>query len=226
MIDSLENQLVNPTNGKPRLENLIELGHFYSMVNPQKGLTRMDEALKIATKAKDSFLIATALGNKAKNYISLGNDSIAFNLYDQVEYIFKSIDSTKALSRLIFNKGLLYSQRSNYKKAVENLQNALEVFTTDKDTLLMGYCSGTLGFYQINFNDYSSSMKSFLYGMSLLEKINQQESIYYAKYYWKQRILHQRLSEYQTALELHNQALELFQKNGQTILSGLTICRR
>lgn len=220
VIDSLEQQLLNPTNGNSKLDNLIELGHFYSMVDPEKGLTTIDKAIKIAITRKDSFKLGTAYGNKGKNYITLGNDSLAFAFYDKAEDIFKTIDSTKALSKLMFNKGLLYSERSNYQKAAYNVKNALEIFTTQKDTLLMGYSLGTLAYYRIYLGDYVSSMNDFLNGMLLLEKINQEESLLYASVQANKGILHQRLGEYDTALTLHQKSLEVFKKHGNLYLTA------
>ncbi len=218
VIDSLENQLLNPTNGKNRTENLIQLGHYYSMINPEKGLVRLDEAIELATMNKDSFKLGAAFGNKGKNHISLGNDSLAFSLYDKAESIFRAIDSTKALSKLMFNKGLLYSERSNYQSAAENVQNALEIFTADRDTLLMGYSLGTLGYYRIFLGDYTASMEAFLKGMSLLEQIKQEESILYASAQGNMGILYQKIGKLNTALELHQKALGIFKKNDNQYL--------
>lgn len=214
IIDSLEQQLINPTNGKTKTENLIQLGFYYSTSNPKKGLERLEEATKLTTISKDSFRLAVAIEHKGLNYKSLGKDSLAFDSYDKAEEIFKAIDSTHELAKLMFNKGMFYSERSNYPKAIENTENAVNTFLRGKDTLLTGYSLSVLGYYRISTGDYINSQKDFLKGKSLLEKIGQKESIYYASLEANMGILYQRLSKYDEALEMHQRALKIFEKNG------------
>lgn len=212
IIDSLEQQLSKSTNGNTTAENLIQLGYYYTSTDPKKGIVKLDKAIELTLKNKDSFELAMAFQYKALNYKNLGKDSLSFAFYDKAEIVLKAIDSTHTLSRLMFNKGLFYSERSDYQNAIKNVQNALELFTKEKDTLLMGYSIGTLGYYHIFTGDYTTSLDSFLKGLFLLEQIDKKESVFYASVQGNLGILYQRLAEYDTALEYHHKALKFFKK--------------
>jgi tetratricopeptide (TPR) repeat protein len=210
IIDSLENELENPLSTKEKLENLISLGHHYSMIDPDKGLIKLDSAIEIALERKDSFRLALAYSNKGKNYVSLGLDSLAFEFYDNSEKIYELIDSTDALSKAFFNRGLFYSQRSDFKNAVKYVNKAFDIFSSNRDTLLMGYALGALGFYKTQLSDYVGSMDDFTRSLSLLELINKEESIFYGTAQGNMGVLYQKLNQFENAKELHLKALEIF----------------
>jgi len=218
IIDSLELQLKNSTHLKTKVETLVELGHFYSMAHPEQGIEKLKDAIALNKELKDSFLLGSAFGNLGKNYISLGKDSLAFINYDKAEIIFKKIDSTVPLSKLKFNKGILYSERSNYEKASQNIEGAYELFKKENDTLLMAYASTTLGYFRIYLGAYAKSMDDFLRGKKLFEEIEQEHSIFYATAEGNLGILYQRLNNFDKALSLHQKALDIFEKNGNEFL--------
>ena len=179
LIDSLELQLKNPTNGNTRLQNLIQLGGHYSRINPQKGLRHVNEAIEIATKKKNSFQLGQAYDRKGLNLISLGKDSLALSYMDKAEKEYLDIDSTRALSKLLLYKAIFHQRRSNHPDAIEILKLAFENFEKDNDTLMMGYTFGLIGSSNTDLGNYTSSLEYLLNGASLLEKSNQEDSKYY-----------------------------------------------
>lgn len=212
VIDSLEQQLINPTNGLSKVENLNWLGYYYARTDPEKGLNKLDKSIELAIRNNDSLQLGKAYEYKGLNHKNLGNDSLMLSFFNKAEYIYKNIDSKGALPFLILNRGIFYQQRSNYHKAIEDCQKALEIFTLDKDTLLMGYTLGRLGFNNIYLGDYTNSLKAFQKGASLLEKINKEESMHYGSIQGDMGLLYQKLSEYETALKYHNKCLEIYKK--------------
>lgn len=213
IIDSLEKQVVNPTNGKTEVENLNRLSYFYSRSNPEKGLKKADQVIALMQEKSKSLQLGIALEYKGLNHKNLGNDSLAFLFYDKAENIYREIDSTRALSILMLNKGLFYAQRSKYGQAIDDIQNALEIFSSKKDTLLMGYSLGRLGFCYIYHGDYIASLTNFQKGALLLEQSNKQETMHYGSIMGDMGLLHQKLSKYEVALEYHNKCLEIYKKH-------------
>ena len=210
IIDSLEQQLTNPTNGNTRLRTLIDLGYYYQNVNPEKGLLRMEEATDIALKNKDSFKLAIVNAHKGGNNFKLGKDSLGFVYLNKAGDIFKAIDSTKSSAIHSYNIAIQYIQRSNYKNAISNLKETLDYFRIKNDTLTIANTMSLLGYCYINDGDYTNSMKIFLKGKSLLENSKKEELIEYGNLIGNMGILYQRLKKYDIALELHKKALEIF----------------
>lgn len=212
VIDSLEQELIKPTNGLSKVENLNWLGYYYARTNPEKGLKKLDKSITLAIKNNDSLQLGKAYEYKGINHKNLGNDSLMLSFFSKAEYVYKQIDNKGALPFLILNRGIFYQQRSNYQKANEDCHSALIFFSSDKDTLLMGYTLGRIGFNNIYLGDYTSSLKSFQKGAYLLEQINKDESMHYASIQGDMGLLYQKLSDYNTALEHHNRCLEIYKK--------------
>ena len=212
VLDSLEQQLLNPTNGLSKVENLNWLSYFYARSNPKKGLEKGNEAIRLAIKNKDSLQLGKAYEYMGLNHKNLGNDSLMFSFFTKAEYIYRNINSGGALPFLILNRGIFYQQRSNHYKAIEDCQKALEIFTSNKDTLLMGYTLGRLGFSHIYLGNYTVSLEDFLKGKSLLEQINKENSMHYGSILGDMGLLYQKLSEYETALKYHKKCLDIYKK--------------
>ena len=139
MIDSLENQLVNPTNGLSKAEILTKLSYHYSTIDPDRGLERANSAIKLALEEGDSIQFGIAHSYKGLNYKSLGKDSLSTLFYNKAEQIYRDVNYNRGLSRLLLNRGIFYASRSNYRKSIEKLEDAIELFKIQKDTLLQGY---------------------------------------------------------------------------------------
>lgn len=210
VIDSLEQQLINPTNGKSKVENLNWLGYYYARSNPEQGLKKLDESVKLAITNNDSLQLGKAYEYKGLNHKNLGNDSLMLSFFNKAEYIYRNIDSKGALPFLVLNRGMYFSQRSNYHKANEDFKSALESFTLSKDTLLMGYTLGRIGHSNIYLGNYTTSLEAFLEGASLLEQSKKEKTMHYGSIMGDLGLLHQKLSKYDKAIEYHNKCVEIY----------------
>ncbi len=213
VIDSLEQQLINPTNGKTKAENLNKLSYYYSRSNPEKGLKKAHEAMLLAQKNGDSFQLGIAKEYKGLNHKMMGNDSTAFRFYDDAEHIYNALDSIRPLAILSLNKGIFYSQRGRHNEAIENLHRAVESFARNKDTLLTGYSLGRIGFSQTQIGNYTSAMGAFLKGARLLEQSDNDETMYYGSIQGDLGVLHQKLEKYDAALDYHDKCVTIFKKH-------------
>ena len=214
VIDSLEQQLINPTNGKTKVENLNWLGYYYARSNPEQGLKKLDESVKLAIANNDSLQLGKAYEYKGLNHKNLGNDSIMLSFFKKAEYIYRNIDSKGALPFLVLNRGMYYSQRSNYHKANEDYKSAMESFTLSNDTLLMGYTLGRIGQSNIYLGNYKTSLDAFLKGATLLELSGNEKTMHYGSIMGDLGLLYQKLSKYDTAIEYHNKCVEIYKKHG------------
>ncbi|WP_298513910.1 tetratricopeptide repeat protein [uncultured Kordia sp.] len=213
IIDSLELQLENPTNGKTKLYNLLKLGFYYQYSNPKKGLVRLKEAEELAMKNKDSFMLATVYYNKGSNNFRLGRDSIAFEFHDKAGKIYKVIDSIRAFTILSKNTAKLFSLRKKHKKALEKYQNIQDVFIEQKDTIHMALTYGAIGNEKMYLGNYTGSMESLLKGIKLLDEMNLQGTEDYAEIQVYMGLLYYKLGKYDDALMFHQKSLNTFKKS-------------
>lgn len=213
IIDSLEQQLLNPTNGNTKAENLNKLSYYYSRSDPDKGLKKADEAMMLAQKNKEVFQVGVANEYKGFNHKALGNDSIALEFYATAGSIYKALDSIRPLAILSLNKGIFQRQRGKNNEAIENFQTAVESFAKDKDSLLLGYSLGCIGYSHTQLGNYAVAMDSFLKGATLLEQSNNEKTMYYGSIMGDLGVLHQKLEKFEMALSYHNQCLSIYKEN-------------
>lgn len=211
VIDSLEQQLINPTNGLTKLQNITWLSYYYSRMDPEKGLKKANQAIELALKTKDTFELGKAYEYKGLNYKSLGKDSLMSECNKKAESIYKSINHERGIAILTLNTGIYYQQRGKHTEAINHFNRAYKSFiTTKKDSTLIGYTYGRLGRSLTDLGDYTKAMEWFLKGENLLEKINQKQSMYYGSIKGDMGLLYQKLSKYEKAIELHKKCLKIY----------------
>lgn len=217
IIDSLEHQLIYSTNSLSRIEVLNELSWYYAHSNTKKGIEKADEAIKLSIKEKDSLQLGIAYERKGFNYQNRGNDSLTISLYKLAEDTYTRIEHSKRLATLSFNMGNFYFRRSDYKKSLPFVQNALDVYTKEKDTIKMGRIYNQIGLNHLYLGDYTASLNAFQKGAFLFEQMNENKPSFYADIQGNLGMLYEKLSQYQTALEFQNNALKLHKKNDNQI---------
>lgn len=213
IIDSLEQQIVKPTNDKTKLENLIDLGNGYAYVNPNKGLERLKEALLLALEINDSIKIGAVYSETALNYKQLGKDSLAHINYNNAISIFKKIGLRKNIAVNKYNKSLIYISKSDFKEALPLLNDALNIHEKEKDTIQICLTLGIIGYSYCESGKYKASLKSYLKSSNLFRKIGKQNSLQYATMTTNMAILYQRLKQYRNSISKHNEAISIYKKN-------------
>ena len=209
-IDSLELQLEHPTNGLSPVELLNELGWYYAFSDPEKGIEIAENAINMAESKRDSLQLGIAYERKGLNYEKLGQDSMLLVSYKQAEVIYKDIQHLRRQGALAFNLANFHLFRSNYERSLEEGYKALQVFETNADTIRMVRTYNQIGSNHIYLGNYTSALKVLQKGMLFLELGHNETSTYYAEILSSMGLLYDKLSQYETALEYQEQALQIY----------------
>ena len=223
-IDSLELLLLkNPQQDTLRLNLLIDLSYDYYTFNPDKGLERANEAIELAVLLQQTKKLATAYQHKGHNYSIKGQDSVALEMYDKAIAVHKKINNHNGVARTIFNKGLIYFGRSDYKRSTDAYYMAYSVFEKEKDSFLMAKMLNSIGINNMYISDYPMAITKFLSATKIYDKIGFTNGIEYANVINNIGLVYNRLGKYDEALKYYEKALDIFQKidNRQQIASAL-----
>lgn len=221
IIDSLENQLINPTNRMSNFKNLVDLAHQYEFINPKKGLKKLDKASKIIGINKESAEYGNFLSVKASCFNNLGKDSLAIVFYDKAHTLYKIYGTNKDVALNLLNKGLMYRSKGKYDESNTMNQEALRLYIKEKDTTQMLVCYERLAHTDTETGNYSSAMNTFLNAESLYKFLKKEESLAYANLQSNIATLYQRLYKPKEALNRHSKALEIFRKNEHKYLTAV-----
>ncbi len=212
-IDSLKLVLERYTaQDTVRLGALNELSYSYYTIDPAEGVKIAQEAISLAINIDRSLELATSYAYKGHNHSAQGQDSLALEMYDAAIKICKENHDKKGLARLIYNKGLVYFNQSDYKRANDNNIEAYEVFKVEKDSFLMAKMLNSIGINYMYLTQYPEALSSYLEAKRIYEDLEKTSDIQYASIHANIGLLYARLENPELAMKSQTAALELFQK--------------
>ena len=195
-----------------RLNTLNILAYAYYSIDPEEGIKTSISAEFLAKNLKATTQLATAYSYRGHNYSALGSDSLALNMYDKAIAIYEEKSNKKRIARLIYNKGLVYFNHSDYKRANDCNREAYEVFEKEKDSFLMAKMLNSIGINHMSLTEYPEALSAYHKAILLYEKLNKKEDLEYASIHGNIGLLYARLKKPMLALEYQNKALKLFKK--------------
>lgn len=117
-----------------------------------------------------------------------------------------------AMARLIFNKGLVYFNRSDYQRANDCNLQAFEVFKKEKDSFLMAKMLNSVGINYMYLSQYSQSLDAYMQAKSIYEDLQLQENLEYANITSNIGLLYAHLEKPKLAQQFQEVSLERFRK--------------
>jgi tetratricopeptide (TPR) repeat protein len=217
VIDSLEQQLIDSTNGLSKVEILNELGWYYAYYNPDKGIEKANKAIKSAISIGDSLQLGIAYERKGFNHQSKGEDSLTIALFKKAKKVYTLINHQRRLVALTFNTGNFYFYRSNYDKSLEYMHEALKYYKSEKDSVKMSRAYNIIGLNHLYLGDYTLSVEVFQKGLLLLELTLNQDTQFYAELLGNLALLYEKVSDFEKALKYQKKALTIHSKNGYRV---------
>ncbi|MBM1107918.1 tetratricopeptide repeat protein [Aurantibacter crassamenti] len=212
-IDSLNQVLSSQTTSDTlRLKTLNELVYTYYSIDPIKGIQIGEEAILLGKKLKTPLILASAYANKGHNHSAVGEDSLALLMYDLALNIRQKNNDKKGAARLIYNKGLVYFNESDYNRANDNNIRAYEVFKVEKDSFLMAKMLNSIGVNHMYLSQYPQAIESYLEAKLIYEDLNLRGDLQYASIHSNLGLLYARLEKFNLAREYQENALQLFKK--------------
>lgn len=213
-IDSLTLLLRKTKNqDSVRLKTLNELAYTYYSVDPKSGVDTSQEAIDLGLQLQNDEGTATAYAYRGHNYSALGMDSLALESYDLAMKIREENNDLKGVARLIYNKGLVYFNESDYARANDNNRKAYEVFEQAKDSFLMAKMLNSIGINYMYLSKYPEAIKSYLDAKRIYEDLGLTENRQYASILSNIGLLYARLEKFKESEKYQKQALLFFEKS-------------
>ncbi|MGZ0015939.1 tetratricopeptide repeat-containing sensor histidine kinase [Yeosuana sp. AK3] len=210
-IDSLEALLLNTKHHDSiRLNILLELGFKCYLTDPDRGIEALETAITIANTLNIPEKLAAAYQYKGHNYSTKGQDSLAINMYDKAISIYDEKGDNIRKARVIYNKGLIYFNQSNYRLANKSATDAYFVFKQANDSLLMAKMLNSIGLNYMYLSDYTTSLSKYFQALFIYEKLKDTTSLDYAGVNGSIGILYSRLEKYEKAIQYHEKALKIY----------------
>jgi tetratricopeptide (TPR) repeat protein len=212
-IDSLKGVLESyKVDDTLRLTTLNELSYSYYSIDPSEGLKIADSAIVLGEMLNKPLILATSYAYKGHNYSAQGLDSLALTMYDIALKIREENNDKKGAARLIYNKGLVYFNQSDFIRANENNLKAYHVFKIEKDSFLMAKMLNSIGINQMYLSKYPEAIASYLEAKSIYEGLNLKDDLQYASINSSIGLLYARLEKFELAFEHQKKALAIFKK--------------
>lgn len=212
-IDSLNQVLKSQISlDTVRLKTLNNLVYSYYSINPSRGIRIGEEAIQLGKKLNAPLILASSYANKGHSHSAIGEDSLALLMYDTALKIRLRNNDKKGSARLIYNKGLVYFNQSDYKRANDNNIEAYEVFKVEKDSFLMAKMLNSIGINYMYLSQYPQAVASYLEAKVIYENLSLRGDLQYASIHSSLGLLYARLEKFTLAQKYQENALQLFKK--------------
>ena len=166
----------------------------------------IDSIKKLNFVEKDNETLADNLNNLANFYSESNIDSAYF-------YANKALETSKQNGYKNGEAGAYYllsyfnDREGKLKEAIDNMQNAITLYTEIRDSSYLVACYNNLGVLYSYGTDQKTSLEYFIKAMNLAETIN--ETFALSEAYSNIGTFYEYLEEYGSALKYYTKALEI-----------------
>lgn len=180
-MDSLNIALKRAKNDIDKVETLNAIADEYKTSDPQKMLQFAQQALQLAIKIKHKAAEGNAYLNIGNANIISGNYSIALQNFNSAAFLFENLTTTnpeqtiaikKGLAKAYGSKGIIFSEQSNYTKALHFYLKSVKIYEALNDQARCATIYNNIG---IIFKSQSSDFKALAYfikAQKIKEKLN------------------------------------------------------
>ena len=175
-LDSLLNELnKHPQEDTVRLNLLNAVSFSYGSVNPQEGLIRSEEAIRLAQKLKNMIKLGQAFHSKACNYMSMGQYDSSLKIFEKAVKIFEKEGYQKGMLSSLNNMGIVEIYTGDYTAALKTYYRNLGIAESLKDTSQMISAFGNMGIAFRYSSDYVDALTYDLKALTIVEKSNNKQ---------------------------------------------------
>ncbi len=218
-IDSLIVVLDKSANDTNRVILFNELSYSLSNINPDKGLTYANEALKLSEQLKYENGEAQAYSNKGLNLTSKADYSTALENHFKALTIQEKLGNKQNIAVCYSNIGVVYNNQPNLNKAQEYYLKALAAFKELNFDRGFATTSGNLGLLFFAKEDYENALRYFNEALVYAQKNNDSTSM--ATCIGNMGNVYLSQKQYGKALEFDLRAMHINEKMGDIVGSGI-----
>ena len=162
--------------------------------------------VRLAYQNQDSTKVETSLLLINELY-AIQDYNKALLFIDQTSELSKILNYNKGLAESNFIKGLIYDQRSESSKAIDNFEMAKTYFQKINDTLNIARVNNNLGSIEIKRGNYKKGLANALSAIKIFEKKSLNEEL--KKAYENLSEAYLQTKKYDKALEYNKKALRI-----------------
>jgi tetratricopeptide (TPR) repeat protein len=176
-LDSLKNRLSKETNLVQKATLLNRIAEEYQDVNPEKMLEYAEKALHIAKHSGNKLQIGYGYLNLGNANIILGNYDVALECFHNAKNILESnqtknssIDFKNALAKSYGSIGVVFSEKSNYSKALEFYRKSMKVYQTTGKLENVGVLLNNIGIIYLSKGQENKALTNFKKSLEIQKK--------------------------------------------------------
>lgn len=210
-IDSIINYLKkNPTSDTNRVNSLCEIAFTYYAINPEKGVEKGFEALKLAEKL--NFIAGQAKANRfiGVNYYGLSDYTGAVQYYKKALDAETKLGNKRGMGSNLMNIGLIYTSQSDYGKALDYYFKSLRLFEQINFQKGLSTCYGNIVLVYMETGDNGKALE-FAFKALEIDKAMGNE-IGQARHLGNIGVLYTHQKELEKAMRYLNDALAIYTK--------------
>ncbi|MBI5218310.1 MAG: tetratricopeptide repeat protein [Bacteroidia bacterium] len=205
--DSLENILQKSKADTTICRILNILSWSYKTTDSKKSWDYAKKALLLANKHNLILEQGATFNNMGALYYLVKNlDSAIMNL-DKAKVLFQKSGNKNRLSKCMQNIAIVYSDKSDYKTAIEIYESLLKIYIEDKDTAQAAAIYNNIGNSNNLMGNYDKAMQNFLKAVEFYEKTGAKDNL--STTYYNMGALQYYKGSYDKALAYCDQSLKI-----------------
>jgi signal transduction histidine kinase len=174
-LDSIFLESNEITNDSTKLKTLFEIAaEYYYLENNTSSLKVSKEAYTTSVILKDSINMGRALYYIGDCYLDFQKDS-AYYYYKESEKIFRKINNSDRLAKVLYNKAYLLYYEGNYVESEIEVIKALNLLKNEKNLLYQYRCYSLQGSNLLELGEYDKALEYFDLSAAILNQMKKND---------------------------------------------------
>lgn len=174
-LKTLSDSLSNLENDSLKIQYLFDISNqSYYLKNYKLSITTSKNAYSTALKIKDSINIGRALYYIGDCYLDFQKDS-AYYYYKESEKIFRKINNSDRLAKVLYNKAYLLYYEGNYVESEIEVIKSLNLLKNEKNLLYQYRCYSLQGSNLLELGEYDKALEYFDLSAAVLNKMKKND---------------------------------------------------
>lgn len=174
-LDSIFLESNEITNDSTKLKTLFEIAaEYYYLENNTSSLKVSNKAYTTSVILKDSINMGRALYYIGDCYLDFQKDS-AYYYYKESEKIFRKINNSDRLAKVLYNKAYLLYYEGNYVESEIEVIKALNLLKNGKNLLYQYRCYSLQGSNLLELGEYDKALEYFDLSAAVLNQMKKND---------------------------------------------------
>ncbi len=131
-----------------KVKMLIQIAGEYQKIAPKSGIKTAEEAIVLARRIGNPFLLAEACNKKGANLSGIGMIDEAIPCFEEASHLFETAGAPKRVAAMLGNIGIMYNYKRDFDNAILYFEKALKAQKSLEDWKGV---ANTLGYIGIEY---------------------------------------------------------------------------